>query len=253
MPWHWRTDEETAFTTLKQAFAEALVLALYDPNRATEVEVDASNFATGGVLLQKDDDGLWHLVAYRSETMNMSEHNYKIYDKEFMVIVQALEDWHYYLEGLPEFTVISDYKNLEYWTKAHNLTRQQARWSLWLSRFNLQITYYPGKFIGKSDALTCSASTKVFDANDNRDQIVLVPQQLHQIVITVITGPNPLEERIQESSEKEAEVVAALKKMKKTGPQEDEEDRPSQARQWSSRVGGTRWIGVLLREALYTQ
>lgn len=65
--------------------------------------------------------------------MNAPEHNYEIYDKEFMAIVRALEDWRHYLEGLPEFTAISEYKNLEYWTKAHNLTWRQARWLLWLS------------------------------------------------------------------------------------------------------------------------
>lgn len=72
---------------LKQAFAEAPVLALYDCNRVTEVEVDASNFATGGVLSQKSDDGLWHPITYQSETINAPERNYKIYDKEFIAIV----------------------------------------------------------------------------------------------------------------------------------------------------------------------
>lgn len=61
---------------LKQAFAEALVLVLYDHNRPTEVEVNASNFATSEVLLQKGDNGLWHPIAYRSKMMNAPEHNY---------------------------------------------------------------------------------------------------------------------------------------------------------------------------------
>lgn len=90
------------------------MLVLYDSSQPTKVEVDASNFATSGVLLQKGDNSLWHLIAYRSETMNAPEQNYEIYDKEFMTIIRALEDWHHYLEGLPEFTVISDHKNLEY-------------------------------------------------------------------------------------------------------------------------------------------
>lgn len=77
---------------LKQAFAEAPMLALYNSNRLTKVEVNASNFATGGVLSQKGDDGLWHPIAYWSETMNVPERNYEIYNKEFMAIVQALED-----------------------------------------------------------------------------------------------------------------------------------------------------------------
>lgn len=89
--------------------------------------MDASNFTTGRVLSQKGDNGLWHFITYRSKTINAPEHNYEIYDKEFIAIIQTLEDWCYYLKGLPEFTVISNYKNLKYWTKAHNLTRQQAR------------------------------------------------------------------------------------------------------------------------------
>lgn len=120
--WRWTEVEETAFQMLKTAFIEAPVLALYNPTRPTEVEVNASNFATGGVLLQKGDGGLWHPIVFHSESMNAPERNYEIYNKEFMAIVHALEDWRHYLEGLPEFTVISDHKNLEYWTKAHNLT-----------------------------------------------------------------------------------------------------------------------------------
>lgn len=68
--------------------------------------------------------------------------------------------------------------------------------------------------MGKSDTLTRSASTEVSDANDNRDQIALVPRQLHQITSTVIAGPNRVEERIREYSEKEAKVVSTLEKMK---------------------------------------
>lgn len=87
---------------------------LYDPNRPIEVEVNAFNFATSRVLSQKGDDSLWHPIIYRFKTMNASKQNYEIYNKEFMAIIQTLEDWHHYLEGLSEFTVISDYKNLEY-------------------------------------------------------------------------------------------------------------------------------------------
>lgn len=71
----------------------------------------------------------------------------------------------------------------------------------------------------KSDALTWSASTKVSDTDNNRNQIVLVPQQLHQIASMVIAGLNPVEEWIRECSKKEAKVVSALEKMKRTGPQ----------------------------------
>lgn len=68
--------------------------------------------------------------------------------------------------------------------------------------------------MGKFDALTRSASTEVSDANDNRNQIILVPCQLHQIASIVIARPNLVEEWIRECSEKEAKVISALEKMK---------------------------------------
>lgn len=70
----------------------------------------------------------------------------------------------------------------------------------------------------KSNTLIWNASSEVSDADNNRDQIILVLRQLHQIASTVIASPNPVEEWIWEYSEKEAEVVAALKRMKRTGP-----------------------------------
>lgn len=75
-----------------------------------------------------------------------------------------------------------------------------------------------GKSMGKSDALTRSASTEVSDADDNRNQIVLVPRQLHSIATTVVAGPNLIEDRIHISSNKEAKVVANLERMQRTGP-----------------------------------
>ena len=115
---------------------------MYNLARSTKIEVNASNFATRGVLFQKCEDGLWHPVVFRSETMTAAERNYEIYDKEFLAIIRALKKWRHYLEGLSDtFTVISDHKNLKYWTRAQNLTRHQARWFLWLSQFNLQIIH----------------------------------------------------------------------------------------------------------------
>lgn len=72
--------------------------------------------------------------------------------------------------------------------------------------------------MGKSDTLTYSASTEVSDTDDNHNQIILVLRQLYQIATTVIAGLNLIEEQIWESSEKKAEVVSALEKMKKMEP-----------------------------------
>ena len=62
------------------------------------VEVDASNYATGGLLSMKCPDELWKPVAFISKSLSDTERNYKIHDKEILVIVRYLEVWRHFLE-----------------------------------------------------------------------------------------------------------------------------------------------------------
>ena len=55
------------------------------------VEVDASNYATGGILSMKCLDEKWRLVAFISKFLSDTERNYKIHDKEMFVVVRCLE------------------------------------------------------------------------------------------------------------------------------------------------------------------
>ena len=62
------------------------------------VEVDASNYATGGVLSMKCPDELWKPVAFISKSLSDTERNYEIYDKKILVVVRGLEVWRHFLE-----------------------------------------------------------------------------------------------------------------------------------------------------------
>ena len=133
----WGTKQQEAFDTLRTAFTSAPILTLWDPDRPTRIEVDASGYATGGALLQKQDDGLWHPVAFRSASMRAAERNYKIYDHEMLAVIEALKDWRSFLEGsLETFEIVMDHSNLEFWRTVQDLSRQQAQWALWLSHFD---------------------------------------------------------------------------------------------------------------------
>ena len=50
--------------------------------------------------------------------------------------------------------VVTDHKNLEYFSTTKILTRRQAPWSEFLSQFNLMIHFHPGKLRTKPDVLT---------------------------------------------------------------------------------------------------
>ena len=196
---------------------------MYDPNKDTRIEVDASEYATGGVLAQLQDDGKWHPVAFHSESMSEAERNYEIYDKEMLAIIRALEAWRHYLEGLPRcFEIQSDHKNLEYWRTAQHLTRRQARWALYLSRFDFEITHKPGTSNGRADALSRRPDHQKDDADDNLDQIVLRPEQFRLLAArrghNAVVADKALLKRIRTCSEREQEVAEALQKVEKLGP-----------------------------------
>jgi len=91
--------QEKAFEELKRRFTEEPVLAAPDLDKKMQMEVDASNYGTGGVLSMESEDKLWRPVAFLSKSLNETERNYEIHDKEMLAIIRGLEAWRHLLEG----------------------------------------------------------------------------------------------------------------------------------------------------------
>jgi len=153
--WEWTGKQEEAFEELKRRFTEKPVLAAPDLDKKMQMEVDASDYATGGVLSMECEDNLWRLVAFLSKSLNETERNYKIHDKEMLAIVRGLEAWRHLLEEVQtKFEIWTDHKNLEYFMKVQKLNRRQARWVLYLSQFNSTLKHVPETKMGKVDGLS---------------------------------------------------------------------------------------------------
>jgi len=153
--WDWTERQEKAFRELKERFTKELVLAAPDIDKKIRMEVDASDYATGGVLLMECEDGLWRSVAFLSKSLNKTERNYEIHDKEMLAIIRELEAWRYLLEGAQtKFKIWTDHKNLEYFMKVQKLNRRQARWALYLSQFDFTLKHVLGTKMGKADGLS---------------------------------------------------------------------------------------------------
>jgi len=75
------------FDQLKKVFTSRPLLVTPDLDRELRVEADASNFATGGVLSIKCEDSKWRPVAYVSKSLNETERNYEIHDKEMLAVI----------------------------------------------------------------------------------------------------------------------------------------------------------------------
>ena len=86
------------------------------------VEADASKYATGAVLMQKDSNRQLHPCNFLSQTFSPAERNYQIYDRKLLAVIRALDEWRHYLLGSPHVTtVFTDHQNLKYYQTAQKL------------------------------------------------------------------------------------------------------------------------------------
>src|SRR6266436_6237088 len=119
-------------------------------------------------------------MAFHSRTFTGAELNYDVHDKELLAIFEAFQRWRHYLEGTPTpIDVVTDHKNLEYFSTTKLLTCRQARWSEYLSRFNLVIRFRPGKLGAKPDALT--RRWDVYLKEGNNDYAAVNPQNFRPV------------------------------------------------------------------------
>ena len=65
----------------------------FDAEKKIIIETDASDYVSAGIMLQYDDNGVLHPVAYFSKKHSPAECNYEIYNKELMAIIRCFEEW----------------------------------------------------------------------------------------------------------------------------------------------------------------
>ena len=153
-PFEWTNNAQHLFNELKQQLTSAPVLMMPDQTKPFQIKLDASKYASRAVLTQLDNNGHRHLVAFLSKTFNETKQNYEIYNRELLAIIWVLEEWRHYIQGSGHTTMIySNHQNLTYFRNAQKLNRRQARWSLYLSEFNVKLIHQVGLKIIQSDVL----------------------------------------------------------------------------------------------------
>jgi len=163
VPFSWAQAQQQSFDELKQLFLSAPILTQFDRCLETIVETDASNQAISGILWQ------YHIVnrvkqlhptEYYAKTLDATQHNWPIHDKELFAIVDSFRKWRDWLVGVP-VNVYTDYQGLQYFNTKKKLNSRQASWYLKMSEFIYHIHYRPGSKMGKADGLSrCSGEEK---------------------------------------------------------------------------------------------
>jgi len=104
--------------------------------------------------------------------------------------------------------------------KAQKLNRKQARWALYLSRFNFMLKHVLGSKIGKADSLSRRPDWEIRVEKDNGDKMLVKPEWLEvrkAKVVEIIVDRVDLLKEVRKSKVKDNKVVKAVEEMKRAG------------------------------------
>ncbi|KAF1332095.1 reverse transcriptase, partial [Globisporangium splendens] len=169
-----RSDEcQEAFIKVKRSLMEAPVLAIADHERPFYVVCDASDFAIGCALMQRDDADRERVICYQSRQLKPAERNYPVHDKELLAMKYALTKLRVYLLGSKRFTVYTDHASLRTAVKSPHLSQRIARWLSSFAEYEFDVEYKPGRFNVIADALSRRPDFES-KANDSKEDRVMV-------------------------------------------------------------------------------
>jgi hypothetical protein len=132
----------------------APVLALLDFSKPFAIETDASASGVGAVLTQNG-----HPLAFISKALGPKNQGLSTYEKEYLAILVAVEQWWHYLQ-CGEFLIIIDQKSLIHLNEPHLHTPWQQKVFTKLLGLNYKIVYRQGVHNRVADALSRKSSTK---------------------------------------------------------------------------------------------
>ena len=161
-----------AFQTLKDKCVQAPVLAF--------PETDASAKGLGAILLQKQDDGRYHPIAFTSWALTETEQQYHSNKQEFLALKWVVtEQFHEYLspygKNRNEFVVRTDNNPLTYIFSSAHLNAAGYRWVANLADYNFSLEYQRGKDNTVADFLS-QMEDHLLDEEVN-EQIAKIPQE----------------------------------------------------------------------------
>jgi hypothetical protein len=164
-PFLWTPDCTKALNQLIDTILDNPSLIQPDLAKPFFLQVDASAFATGAILTQKDERGKHLAVGFHSQTFNEAEHNYDIHDRELLAVYQGLTHHRHLLLSSPfPITVMMDHIN-----------RRIARYVQQLVDYNFQLVHIPGS---TNKANTLSRQPDYDDGSDDNSDITVLPPEL---------------------------------------------------------------------------
>jgi hypothetical protein len=72
-------------------FILVFILYYFDLFRKNFIEINISDYISSGILSQKNNQDILYPIVFISKKNNLIKYNYKIYNKELLVIIYCFE------------------------------------------------------------------------------------------------------------------------------------------------------------------
>ncbi|KAK4519747.1 Ubiquitin-conjugating enzyme E2 2 [Mucor velutinosus] len=178
------TELTKAFDQLKSLLTHAPCLQPPDVSKPYIIETDSSDFGCGAVLLQKDDQGVLHPLAFESKKFSMAERNYPAQERELLGVLHALRVWRCFIDGA-DYVVYTDHNPLQYLRSQSKPTARLVRWLSEIETYDPKILYKPGKINQVPDALSCRDGASCVAAETSME-----PCYLYSVESNIMVHPS---------------------------------------------------------------
>ncbi|RVX20800.1 Retrovirus-related Pol polyprotein from transposon 17.6 [Vitis vinifera] len=199
----WDERRRKSFDQLKQFLTIAPIVRAPNWQLPFEVMCDASDFARGVVLGQREY-GKPYVIYYASKTLNEAQRNYTTTEKELLAVVFALDKFRAYLVG-SFIIVFIDHSTLKYLLTKQDAKARLIRWILLLQEFDLQIRDKKGVenvVVDHLSRLAIAHNSHVLPINDDfLEESLMLLTKTHwyaHIANYLVTGEVPSEWKAQD-------------------------------------------------------
>ena len=115
--WLWTPEHEEEFQKAKQILTSPALVKPFDPSLKTVLLTDASRLHGMGYALCQEEGMIngqpkLRLIACNSRSFTPTQQRYATVELECLAIKWAVEDLLFYLQGMPEITVVTDHNPL---------------------------------------------------------------------------------------------------------------------------------------------
>ncbi|KAG2192314.1 hypothetical protein INT47_007471 [Mucor saturninus] len=143
-PFVWGPQQDEALKSLKTWLTSSTILHTIDMNKRIYIETDASHYAYGILISQRDEIGRSLYITFASKTFSKHEMAWSVNRKETYAIVYAFQKYRSILWGHPDIVVLTDHRSLVFMNTATHLCRTLQNYMDVLSEFKYRVEYIPG-------------------------------------------------------------------------------------------------------------